>query len=66
VVQLAQPAAVQDLDKAVAWLFAHKMPTEPTACRERYPARQQGAPPRHSRPHLHGDDWGALEARAAE
>jgi hypothetical protein len=42
VVQLAQLAAVQDLDKAVAWLFAHKMPTEPAAFRERYPAGSKG------------------------
>ena len=42
VVQLAQLAAVQDLDKAVAWLFAHKMPTEPAAFGERYPAGSKG------------------------
>ena len=42
VVQLAQLAAVQGLDKAVAWLFAHKMPTEPAAFRERYPVGSKG------------------------
>jgi hypothetical protein len=42
VVQLAQLAAVQGLDKAVAWLFDHKMPTDPVAFRERYPAGSKG------------------------
>jgi hypothetical protein len=42
VVQLAQLAAVQGLDKVVAWLFAHKMPTEPAAFGERYPAGSKG------------------------
>jgi hypothetical protein len=42
VVQLAQLAAVQGLDKAVAWLFAHKMPTEPAAFGERYPRGSKG------------------------
>jgi hypothetical protein len=42
VVQLAQVAATQRLDEAVAWLFANEMPTEPTAFVERYPRGSEG------------------------
>jgi hypothetical protein len=42
VVQLAQLAAVQHLDEAVAWVFANEMPTEPAAFRERFPRGSDG------------------------
>jgi hypothetical protein len=42
VVQLAQLAAVQDLDEATDWLFANEMPTEPATFRERFPAGSEG------------------------
>jgi hypothetical protein len=42
VVQLAQLAAVQNLDKATAWLFAKQIPTDPVAFRERYPTGSKG------------------------
>ena len=42
VVQLAQLAAIQDLDEATDWLFANEMPTEPATFRERFPAGSEG------------------------
>ena len=42
VVQLAQLAAVQRLDEAVAWLFGTEIPTEPAAFLERFPRGSDG------------------------
>lgn len=42
VVQLAQLAAVQHLDEAVAWLFGNEKPTEPAAFRKRFPRGSDG------------------------